>query len=78
MSLITTLVALGLLSVLAFWKPNPHLFMIMAGMSLMLGLAWFDIYTNELGLGMSLGFIGYSFMCIGFTFKEIFFRDEEQ
>ena len=78
MSLITSLAALGLISVLAFWKPSPHLFMVMAGMALMIGLAWFDIYTNELGLGISLGLIGYSFTCIGFAYQQIFFQREDE
>lgn len=68
------LVVLVLISALAFWRPIAPLFMIMAGMALMIGLSWYDIYTNEMGMAISLCLIGYSFLCIGYTFKVIFAR----
>ena len=73
MHLIIAVVALLTLSALAFWKPVvAPLFMIMAAMSMMIGLYWYDMYTNELGMSMSLAFIIYSFVCFGLAFKVIF------
>lgn len=72
MELLIGTVALVLLSVLAFWRPVAPLFMILAGLSMMLGLYWYDVYTDVTGMGFSLGLIAYSIMCLGYTFKVIF------
>ena len=65
-------------SVLGFWKPNPLPFMLAAGASLMLGLYWFDVYTTNIGLGISLMMIAYSLVCIGWAFRLIFWKDRLQ
>ncbi len=72
MSLTLSLMVLMGLSALAFWQINSRMivpvFMIMAAVSIMLGLYWYDIYTNEIGMTISLALIGYSFLSIGFAF----------
>ncbi|GAH36200.1 unnamed protein product, partial [marine sediment metagenome] len=65
------------LSVWAFWRLNPILFMITAAIAIMLGLYWYDAFTNNLGLALSLMLILYSFVCIGFAFRFIFWTRGE-
>lgn len=69
----TGIVAVVSLSVLAFWRPWAPLFMVIAGMSMFLGLAAYDVYTNYLGLAFGLAFICYSFICLGYTFRVILY-----
>jgi len=76
MSLVLAGSAVVFFSLLAFWKLNPLLFMLAAGASIMLGLEWYDIYLTDLGLAISLMLITYSFVCIGFAFRFIFWRKE--
>lgn len=73
------MIALGLiliigLSILAFWKYNAVLFMLLAGASIVFGLYWFDALTTNLGLSLGLMLIAYSLVCIGFAFVCIFRR----
>jgi len=69
MSLYGAVIILVFLTVIAFWKPIAPLFMIMAGVSLMLGLYWFDVFTTEIGMAVSLALIAYSLICMGYAFK---------
>lgn len=77
MQLYVTLIALILVSAIAFWRKGPALFMavifmVLSGVALMLGLNWYDTYVNELGLAVSLGLLLYSLVCIGGAFGAIF------
>ena len=69
MSLFAAGLVLIFLTAIAFWKPIAPLFMIMAGTSLMLGLYWFDIFTTNIGMAVSLALIAYSIICMGYAFK---------
>lgn len=62
-------------SLLAFWKLNALLFMLAAGASLMVGLQWYDVYTTSTGLTIGLMLIAYSFVCIAFAFRCLFWRE---
>lgn len=64
-------------SFLAFWRLNALLFMLAAGTSLMVGLHWYDVYTTPAGLTIGLMLIGYSFVCVAFAFRCLFWRSEE-
>jgi len=75
MSLILALSVVAFFSFLGFWRPNPLPFMLAAGASMILGLYWYDVYTTNLGLSVSLMLIMYSLVCIGYAFRCIFFRD---
>lgn len=77
MELLAAVWLLALLSVLAFWRPYAPLFMILAGMAMMFGLRVYDIYTNETGMAFSLCLICYSLVCLGYTFKVIFWQGNE-
>lgn len=60
-------------TVLAYWgKTNALPFMLAAGASMMLGLHWFDVYTTNSGLGISLMLIAYSLVMLGFAYRAIF------
>lgn len=76
MHLMLGLLALGLFSLLAFWRSNALLFMLTAGIALMLGLYWYDAYTTNLGLTMGLMLIAYSLVCLGLAFRYIFWRED--
>lgn len=78
MSLFGAIIILIFLAALAFWKPIAPLFMIMAGISLMLGLYWFDVFTTEIGMAISLGLIAYSLLCIGYAYKVIFWQPGDE
>ena len=67
MSLVLSGAAVVFFSIMAIKvkELRPVLFMLTAGASIMLGLYWFDVYTTDVGLGISLMIILYSFMCLG-------------
>lgn len=75
MSLALPGLAVVFFSLMAFWKPNPVLFMLTAGASMMTGLKWFDVYTTDIGLSISLMLIGYSFISFGFAYRFIFWSE---
>lgn len=63
----------------AFWKPNPVLFMYAAGASIVTGLYLPDSLVNYApGLGITIGlmFIGYSFLCIAYAYRMLFWNEE--
>lgn len=72
-----TLIAVILLSVLAYWRPHPVSFMGLGAASLMLGLDWYDVYVTSTGMAISLVFIIMFFVCFGYAFTLIFNRGED-
>lgn len=76
MGIAAAVFAVVFFSIMAFWRLNAVLFMLAGGSSIMLGLYWFDVYTNDMGLSISLMLFGFSFMCLGFAFKVLFFGRE--
>ncbi len=62
-------------SVLAFWRPNAVLFMLVGGVSMMTGLYWFDVYNSDIGLSISLMLIAYSFLSFAFAYRYIFWSE---
>ena len=77
MSLFGAVTILIFLTVIAFWKPIAPLFMLMAGVSLILGLYWFDVFTTEIGMAVSLALIGYALVCMGYAFTVAFLGGSE-
>ena len=78
---LTGLAILLVLSVAALWKPNVILFMVSAGLAMMLGLAAPDTLssnttttTTDITIGLSLYL--YSIFCIVATIVTIFRSDE--
>lgn len=72
---IAMLIPLIFLSFLAFWRPTALLFMLVAGISLMTGLAWFDTYGTSMGLTIALMLIVYSFASVGYAYKCLLWRE---
>jgi hypothetical protein len=72
MSIILPGCALVFFSLLAFWRRNPVLFMIAAGVAILLGFSWWDTYPTDTGLGISLMLIVFSFTLVGFAFRYVF------
>lgn len=76
---------LAVFSALAFWRPNPVLFMITAGIAMILGLNAPDLMTSSAAttssdVTIALSLMTYSFLCIAYAFKTIFWdgnTDEE-
>ena len=75
MSLVLAGCAVVFFSFLAFWKLNALLFMLAGGASLMVGLQWYDVYTDNTGLTIGLMLIGYSFTCMAFAFRCLFWTE---
>ena len=65
-------IPLVLFSVLAFWKGHALLFLILGGISLFIGLKWFDVYTNDIGLAIGMGLILYGLVSLGMAFPALF------
>jgi len=63
-------------SVLAFWKNNVVLFMLTGGISLFVGLYWYDQTGTPVGMTISLSLIVYWLVCWGFAFRAVFWRSE--
>ena len=74
MSLVLAGCAVVFFSTFAFWRKNAVLFMLTAGASIMTGLYWFDVYTTDIGLSISLMIIAYGLLCVGLAFAFIFWR----
>jgi len=58
------LITLICLSALAFKEKNAVIFLLTAGVSLILGLTWYDVYATPIGLTISLILIVYMIVCI--------------
>jgi len=75
MSMALSLSLVAIVTFLAFWRANAVLFMIAAGVSVVLGLTWYDTYGTNIGLTCSLMLIAYTFYCLGMAFRMLFWRD---
>lgn len=76
-----SILVIALFSGLAFWKYSPPVFMVTAGLSMLLGLGLPDLITSQattttMDLTLGLAFIGYSLFCIGSAFRCMFWRGE--
>ncbi len=73
-------------SFMAYWRGNPTLYMVVAGLAMMCGLYSPDALRalNYANFGMSVGLmlIFYSFVCIGMAYANLFkgpvARDNEE
>lgn len=71
------LLPLVLLSLLAFWKPNALLFLLVGGLSVMAGLNWYNIYTTPVGLTTALMLVAYGFIGFGYAIKCLVWKEIE-
>ena len=78
MSLVLAGSAVIFFSLLAFWRLNALLFMLTAGVSLMVGLQWYDVYTTPTGMAIGLMLIAYSFVCIAFAYRCLFWGENKE
>ncbi len=72
--LIVAFMPLVLFSVLSFWRPNPVLFMLSAGVSLMTGFYYYDTYVTNLGLTLGLCLLAFSLFCLGMAYRTLFWK----
>ena len=76
MHLIAGLMALIFFSLLGFWRPSAVLssvvWLVAGGISLALGLYWYNVYTNSMGLSVSLVLIVYWLVCWGYAYAQLF------
>jgi hypothetical protein len=47
--------------------------MMLSGFSSITGLQFYEVYTNEMGMAISLGLVAYSLLCIGYAYKVVFY-----
>lgn len=84
MALFLAFIPTILFSFLAWWKYNPILFMVTAGVSLLVGFNAPDFLstdtTTTLEVTIGLSFIAYALLCVGMAFQTIFggAREEEE
>ena len=71
------LIPMMFFSALAFWKSNPVLFIMAGSCAFFNGLNWYDAFGTHEALAISLMLIVYCFICWGFAFKYIFWRETE-
>ena len=50
------------------------MFMLTGGVSVAIGMLWFDTYDSIFGLAMALMLIAYALVCFGFAYRCIFWR----
>ena len=77
-TMVLSLAVLMGFSVLAFWSSYAPFFMIVGGASMMAGLKFYDVYTNDTGLSIGFCLIGYAFIAIAFAFRYMFWTGEEE
>lgn len=68
------LVPLILFSAMAMWRPNAVLFLISGGLSMMVGLSWYDTFGTNVGLSVSLMMIAFSLYCFAMAFRMLFWH----
>ena len=72
--LIVSMIPLIFFSVMAFWKENSVMFMLAAGVAILVGFNCYDVETSTWMLGISLVIWAYSIACLVFGFMCIFKR----
>lgn len=76
MSLFLAFIPVIFFSLLSWWKYNPILFMVTAGVSLLVGFNAPDFLspdtTTSLEVTIGLTFIAYALLCVGMAFQTIF------
>ncbi len=78
MSIIIGTLILTLFSILSLWKPNPVLFMINAGISILVGLVIYNYMETPLGLGLSLIIgIAYTIYNIAMAYRMFFWKEPQ-
>ncbi len=65
LSLAIMCIPLALFSLLAYWKNIPLLYIILSAISLFVGFKWYDVYTDDTGLAISIGLIAFALVNIG-------------
>jgi ABC-type uncharacterized transport system permease subunit len=83
MELFLAFIPVVFFSLLAWWKYNPVLFMVTAGVALLVGFNSPDFLspetTTSLEVTIGLTFIAYALLCVGMAFQTIFgSRTEEE
>lgn len=69
-------------SILAFWKNNPVIYQLTAGISMMTGLCAPDIIsgqydTTNFGVTIAVSLIAYSLFCVGMAYIYLFWETEK-
>lgn len=70
------LIPLIFFSVLSFWHLNAVLFLLTAGISVMLGLSWYNNFETSPGLTIALVLVAYGVVCICYAFRCLFIKHE--
>ena len=70
--------ALVLLSVISFWKPNVILFMITGAMAILFGFNWYKANNINMGLSIGLVLVVFGLYCFAMGFRMIFWDRREE
>lgn len=63
------LIPLVLLSIIAWWRNQPVLFILSGALSLVTGLWWRSQYDSSLGMATALSLIAYWLLCWGMALR---------
>lgn len=76
MEFITAVIILIALTVLAYWRGNPAIYMICAGIAMMSGLyapdALKGLDYSSFGVSIGLMLIAYALICVGLAYGNMF------
>lgn len=73
---IVMLLPLAFISAMAFWHPNPILFILAGACAVFNGFNWYDALGTHEALAIGLMLIAYGFVCFAFAYRYIFYREE--
>jgi len=72
---VVELLPLGIFSGVAFWKPNPVLFILNGAVSIFTGLRWYDLDTSPFGLAIGLAFVVYALYSFALAYRMMFYSE---
>ena len=77
------MLVVAVFSALAYWKRTPPVFMLTAGVSMLVGLTLPDTIssaasTTIMDKTLGLAFIGYALFCIGAAYKCIYWHEDNE
>lgn len=65
-------------SIWAFWSKHPVAFELCFGLSLVIGLQWYNLFKTSDALAVSLALQIYAFICSGFALSCMFAMPREK
>lgn len=74
--IIAIILPLTIFSGIAFWKPNPILFILTGAIAIFTGLEYYNITPTNFGLAIGLSFVVYALYSWALAFRMMFYKEE--